>query len=88
VISSENQLSLQPFALVRARKRRRFATFILVTDRASWVDVEPPEKKLEEALMEAYGDGGPQILDQLRHSCHRIVTELSVFRPDLSHMPK
>jgi hypothetical protein len=62
--------------------------FILVTDRASWSDMEPPEKKLEDALKEAYGDSGPQILDQLRRSCHRIVTEMSVFRADLSYLPK
>jgi hypothetical protein len=61
-------------------------TFILVTDRASWSDMEPPEKKLEDALKEAYGDSGS--LDQLRRSCHRIVTEMSVFRADLSYMPK
>ena len=62
--------------------------FILVTDRASWSDMEPPERKLEDALKEAYGDSGPQILDQLRRSCHRIVTEMSVFRADLSYLPK
>jgi hypothetical protein len=63
-------------------------TFVLVTDRASWADMEPPEKKLEDALKEAYGDSGPQVLDQLRRSCQRIVTEMSVFRADLSYMPK
>jgi hypothetical protein len=63
-------------------------TFVLVTDRASWGDMEPQDKKLEDALKEAYGDSGPQILDQLRRSCHRIVTEMSVFRADLSYMPK
>lgn len=63
-------------------------TFVLITDRASWSDMEPPEKKLEEALKEAYGDSGPQILDQLRHSCKSIVNEISTFRPDLSYMPK
>lgn len=63
-------------------------TFILVSDRASWSNMEPPEKKLEDALKEAYGDSGPQVLDQLRRSCHRIVTEMSVFRADLSYMPK
>jgi hypothetical protein len=31
--------------------------------------MEPPEKKLEDALKEAYGDSGPQVLDQLRRSC-------------------
>jgi len=63
-------------------------TFVLVTDRASWADMEPAEKKLEDALKEAYGDSGPQLLDQLRHSCKSIVSEMSVFRADLSYLPK
>lgn len=63
-------------------------TFVLVTDRASWGDMEPQEKKMEAMLKEAYGDSGPQVLDQLRHSCSRIVSEMSVFRADLSYMPK
>lgn len=61
-------------------------TFVLVTDRASWADMEPPEKKLEDALKDAYGDSSA--LDQLRHSCNHIVNEMSVFRPDLSYIPK
>jgi len=63
-------------------------TFVLLTDRASWSDMEPPEKKLEDALKDAYGDTGPQVLEQLRKSCRRITTETSVFRADLSYMPK
>jgi len=63
-------------------------TFVLVTDRASWSAMEPPEKKLDDMLKEAYGDNGPQVLDQLRRSCRHIVTEMSVFRADLSYIPK
>jgi len=63
-------------------------TFVLVTDRANYGDMEPPEKKLEDALKEAYGDTGPQVLDQLRHSCKSIVSEMSAFRADLSYIPK
>jgi hypothetical protein len=61
-------------------------TYVLITDRASWGDMEPTEKKLEDALKEAYGDSGA--LDQLRRSCRSITTEMSVFRADLSYMPK
>jgi hypothetical protein len=61
-------------------------TFVLVTDRASWADLEAPEKKLEDALKEANGDSSA--LDQLRRSCSHIVSEMSVFRPDLSYIPK
>ncbi len=61
-------------------------TFVLITDRAGWADMEPPEKKMEEMLKEAYGDS--TAVEQLRHSCRKITTELSKFRPDLSYMPK
>jgi hypothetical protein len=63
-------------------------TFVLITDRASWADMEPSEKKLDDVLKEAYGETGPQVLDQLRRSCRHIVTENSVFRADLSYIPK
>lgn len=61
-------------------------TFVLVTDRASWADMEPPQKKLEDAVKEANGDASA--LEQLRRSCHRIITETSEFRPDLGYTPK
>jgi hypothetical protein len=63
-------------------------TFVQIIDRASWADMEPPEKKLDDALKEAYGETGPQVLKQLRLSCRRVLTELSVYRPDLSYIPK
>ena len=63
-------------------------TYVLVTDRAGWADMEPAEKKMEDMLKEAYGDSGAQVLDQLRRSCKRITTEMSKFRPDLSYVPK
>jgi hypothetical protein len=63
-------------------------TFVQITDRSTWADMEPPEKTLEAALKEAEGDSGPQLLDQLRRCCSKIVTELSVYRPDLSYTPK
>ncbi len=61
-------------------------TFALITDRASWGDMEPPEKKLDDMLKEVYGDAGA--LDQLRKSCRKIVTEIQTFRADLSYVPK
>ncbi len=63
-------------------------TFVQIVDRATWADMEPPEKALEAALKEADGDSGPQLLDQLRRSCSKITTELSVYRPDLSYIPQ
>jgi len=61
-------------------------TYVLVSDRASWGDMEPAEKQLSDALKEVYGDA--RALDDLRKSTRRIATELAVFRPDLSYMPK
>jgi hypothetical protein len=61
--------------------------FVQIVDRATWADVEPPET-LDAALKEAYGDTGPQLLDQLRHSCSKVVSELPVYRPELSYIPK
>jgi hypothetical protein len=61
-------------------------TFVLITDRATWGDMEPPEKKLEDALKEAYGDASA--LDTLRKSCRKIVSEMSTYREDLSYIPK
>jgi hypothetical protein len=63
-------------------------SFVQVTDRATWAAMEPPEKTLEAVLKDAYGDSGPQALDQLRRSCSKITTELSVYRADLSYIPK
>lgn len=62
-------------------------TFVLITDRATWADMEP-QKTMDAILREAYGDSGPEVLDQLSRSCSKIVTELSIYRPDLSYIPK
>ena len=61
-------------------------TFVQVVDRATWATMEPPDKTTESVLKEAYGDS--QALDQLRRSCSKIVTDLLVYRPDLSYIPK
>jgi hypothetical protein len=63
-------------------------SYVQVVDRATWAAMEPPEKTLEAVLKDAYGDSGPQALDQLRHSCSKITTDLLVYRPDLSYVPK
>lgn len=63
-------------------------SYVQLIDRASWADMQPPEKALADALKEAYGDSGPQLLDQLSRSCSKITTELSVYRADLSYIPK
>ena len=60
-------------------------TFVQITDRAAWADMEP-KATVESVLKDAYGDS--QALEQLRRSCSKIVTELAVYRPDLSYIPK
>jgi len=62
--------------------------YVLVIDRASWADLESPEKTMTAALKEAYGDAGPQLLEQLDRACSKITTELWVYRPDLSYIPQ
>jgi hypothetical protein len=63
-------------------------TYVQLYDRATWADMEPAEKSVETMLKDALGDSGPQLLDQLRRSCSKITNELSVYRPDLSYIPK
>ena len=62
------------------------SSFVLITDRASWANMEPPEKKVADIVKEAYGDTA--VLDQLYRSCSRVNNELQVYRPDLSYVPK
>jgi hypothetical protein len=63
-------------------------TYVQLVDRTSWSDMEPPEKTIDVMLKEAYGDSGSQLLDQLRRNCSKITTELSIYRADLSYIPK
>ena len=58
--------------------------FVLVTDRASWADMEPPSTTMDEAL----GPDGAQALATLRKSTKQIMTELVEYRPDLSYVPQ
>jgi hypothetical protein len=59
---------------------------VLISDRASWADMEPPEKTLDAALKEVYPDANP--LDVIRKSTKKLSTEVQVFRPDLSYLAK
>jgi hypothetical protein len=79
--------TLRPSRVYQLVNGGEVPTFVLITDRASWSDMEP-QKSTEALLKDAYGDSGPQVLEQLRRSCSKIVTELSVYRPDLSYIPK
>jgi hypothetical protein len=58
--------------------------YVLVTDRASWADMESPPTTMDEAL----GQDGLQALATVRRSSKRILTELLEYRPDLSYVPQ
>jgi hypothetical protein len=62
--------------------------FVLQTDRASYADMEPLSKSVDEAMAEAYGkEEGAALMAGLRKSIKRLTTEMRVWRPDLSYMP-
>lgn len=62
--------------------------FVLITERATWADMEPVGMALDDLLKAAYGDDGKKILDQYRGSIAHVRTEMAVYRPDLSYLPK
>jgi hypothetical protein len=62
--------------------------FIVVTDRASWADMEPLSKTLDDAMAEAYGkEEGAALLASLRKTFRRINSEMLIYRPDMSYVP-
>jgi hypothetical protein len=63
-------------------------TYIAIVDRPTWADMEPIGMTTEDLLKAAYGDDGAKVLDQLRNSVSKIRTEMSVYRADLSYVPK
>lgn len=61
--------------------------FVLITDRATWADMEPQERTLDEAMAEAYGQqDGQTLMTSFRRGIKRVVNELMVYRPDLSYI--
>lgn len=59
--------------------------FVLVGDRASWADMQGPEKTLQAMLEEVYGKDD-NTLQNLRAQIRYTQTELAELRPDLSYM--
>lgn len=57
--------------------------YVLVVDRDSWADMEPPATTMDQAL----GPDGAQALATIRRASKRIYTELVEYRPDLSYVP-
>jgi hypothetical protein len=59
--------------------------FVLVGDRASWADMQGPEKTLQTMLEEVYGKDD-NTLQTLRGQIRYTHSELAEYRPDLSYM--
>ena len=60
--------------------------FVLVTDRASWADMQGPEQSLMDVLKQAYGNDD-KTLQTLREAVDHTVSEMLDYRADLSYMP-
>jgi hypothetical protein len=62
--------------------------FVMVTERATWADMDPVGMSTEDLLKAAYGDDGAKILEKFRASILNVRSEMAVYRPDLSYIPK
>ena len=62
--------------------------YVLITERATWADMEPLGMTLDDLMKAAYGDNGKKILDDYRASIASVRTEMAVYRADLSYIPK
>jgi hypothetical protein len=60
--------------------------FVLVTDRNSFADMQGPEQSMVEMLKQAYG-AEDKTLQSLREAVDHTVSELLVYRADLSYIP-
>lgn len=61
--------------------------YVLVSDRNSWADMQPPEQTMTEMLKKAYGNDDKS-LQNLRDAVDHTVSELAEYRPDLSYIPE
>ena len=61
--------------------------YVLVTDRAGWADMQGPEQTMTDMLKQAYGPDDKS-LQMLRDAIDHTVSELDVYRGDLSYVPK
>lgn len=64
-------------------------TFVLLNARQSWAEFAPLDKTPQEVLTEANGkEDSDATYKTIRDSTARLSTETSVYRPDLSYLPK
>jgi hypothetical protein len=59
--------------------------FVLVTDRNGYSDMQPPEQTMADMLKQAYGDD--KALQSLRDAMDHTMSEMMVYRADLSYTP-
>ncbi len=60
--------------------------YVVVTDRNSWADMQPPEQTMVDMLKQVYGNDD-KTMQNLRDSVDHTVSELLEFRGDLSYIP-
>jgi hypothetical protein len=60
--------------------------FVLVQDRKSISDLQPPEKTLDAMMKDAFGDEGTTALTNLRKTFRSTYTEFLRLRQDLSYV--
>ena len=60
--------------------------FVVVTDRASWADMQGPEQSMVDMLKQAYGSDD-KTLQSLRDAVDHTESQMMTYRPDLSYMP-
>ncbi len=58
--------------------------YVLVTDRASWADMQPPQQSLMDMLKQS---GDEKALQDLRDAIRYTVSEMAEYRADLSYLP-
>jgi hypothetical protein len=64
-------------------------TFFLVLPREKWADFAPLDKPFEKMMEEAYGrEDARAILKTLDKSTAKVTSEMMVYRPDMSYVPK
>jgi hypothetical protein len=59
--------------------------YVLVTNRDSWVDMQGPQQSMADMLKQA---GEEKALQDARDAIHHIVSEMAVYRADLSYVPQ
>jgi len=60
--------------------------FVIVTDRASWADMQGPEQSMVDMLKQAYG-ADDKTLQSLRDAVDHTMSEMMEYRADLSYVP-